>query len=74
MLVKIEYQLNIGVFVWDYDNLIKNKINYNDQLKINKILNNKFGRIIFKRYIFLKKSLFFFKIKGFTVHINNKTL
>jgi hypothetical protein len=71
MLAKIEYQLNIGVFVWDYDNLIKNKINYNDQFKINKILNNKFGRIIYKRYIYLKKekSLSFLKIKSFTVYI-----
>jgi hypothetical protein len=60
MLVKIEYQLNIGVFVWDYDNLIKNKINYNDQFKINKILNNKFGRIIFKSYIFFKIKVYFF--------------
>jgi hypothetical protein len=55
MLAKIEYQLNIGVFVWEYDNVIKNIINYNDQFKINKVLNNKFERIISKRYIFLKK-------------------
>jgi hypothetical protein len=52
MLAKIEYQLNIGVFVWEYNNVIKNIINYNDQFKNNKILNNKFERIISKRYIF----------------------
>ena len=31
---KIKYQLNIKIFVWDYDNLTKK------QIKINQILNN----------------------------------
>jgi prephenate dehydratase len=46
---KIKYQLNIKIFVWDYDNLTKK------QIKINQILNNITDKKKPKRLQFKKK-------------------
>ena len=43
ILIKIEYQTNVEMFILDYDNLIykKTEINYDDKFKSNKILKGK---------------------------------
>ena len=70
ILIKIEYQTNVEMFILDYDNLIykKTEINYDDKFKSNKILKGKIKeKYLEVRIFFLKKEKdkkrfdFFFK-------------